>query len=101
MTTCKRCGAAVHRGRCKSMKGSNPMPTTAKPQPPPNPPPVKLNGHLEVAAGLGFRAAIEDGQLRIEQDHRDGDTVYTHELCLAPHEARQLIDFIAEKVGYP
>ena len=64
-------------------------------------PPVKLNGHLEVAAGFGFRAAIEDGQLRIEQDRADGDTVYTHELCLAPHEARQLIDFIAERVGYP
>jgi hypothetical protein len=64
------------------------------------PSPVKLNGaHLELAAGLGFRASLEDGAFRIEQDRAadDGET-YTHELALAPHEARQLIDWIASQV---
>lgn len=63
-------------------------------------PPVKLNGHLEIAAGLGIRASIEDGTLQLEQDRiaDDGET-YTHSISLAPHEARQLIDFISEQVA--
>lgn len=63
------------------------------------PVPVKLNGHLEVASGFGFRASIEDAQLRIEQDRSDGQQVYTHELWLARHEARHLIDWIVAQVG--
>lgn len=65
----------------------------------PTPAPSKPNGHLEVAAGLGFRASLEDGVMEIEQDRQDGDTIYTHTLSLAPHEARQLIDWIVGHVG--
>jgi hypothetical protein len=61
---------------------------------------VKLNGHLEVAAGLGFRASLEDAQLVLEQDRPDDDgTTYTHMVTLAPHEARQLVDWIAGHVA--
>jgi hypothetical protein len=65
------------------------------------PPAVKLNGHLEVPSGLGFRASIEDTLLVLEQDRVDGDDgqAYTHTLTLASHEARQLVDWIAEQVG--
>lgn len=63
------------------------------------PAPVKPNGHLEVAAGLGLRASIEDGQLCLEQDRPDEDgTIYTHTLTLARHEAAQLIDWVSEHV---
>lgn len=73
--------------------------TKAKAEPAPvPPPPVKLNGSLEVAAGLGFRASLEDAQLVIEQDRSDGDEVYTHTVALSPSEARQLVDWIAERV---
>jgi hypothetical protein len=62
---------------------------------------VKLNGHFEVAAGLGFRASIEDSLLVLEQDRVDGDDgqTYTHTLTLASHEARQLVDWIADQVA--
>jgi hypothetical protein len=60
------------------------------------PAPVKLNGHLEVPSGLGFRASLEDQQLVIEQDRADDDgQSYTHTLTLAPHEAARLIDWIS------
>jgi hypothetical protein len=62
---------------------------------------VKLNGHLEVPSGLGFRASLEDGLLCIEQDRpavEDGQ-IYTHSLALARHEARQLIDWIEAQVA--
>lgn len=36
------------------------------------PPPVKLNGHLELVRGYGFRASRENGQIVIEQDADDG-----------------------------
>lgn len=63
------------------------------------PEPVKLNGHLEVASGLGFRASIEDGTLQLEQDRPgDDDALYTWTISLAPHEARQLVDWIAAQV---
>lgn len=65
------------------------------------PQPVKLNGHLEMPSGLGFRASIEDGQLCIEQDRPDPDDgqLYTHSLALAKHEAARLIEWIQAQVG--
>jgi hypothetical protein len=36
------------------------------------PAPVKLNGHLELVRGYGFRASRENGQIVIEQDCDDG-----------------------------
>jgi len=60
--------------------------------------PSKPSGHMEVAPGLGVRASIEAGALHLEQDRQDGDTIYTHEIVLAPHEVRQLADWIAELV---
>jgi len=57
-----------------------------------------LNGHLEVAAGLGFRASIESGQFCIEQDRQEGETIYTHQLTLAPHEAARLIEWVQQQV---
>lgn len=63
------------------------------------PPPVKIDGHLEIAAGLGVRASIEDGTLQLEQDRLADDGVsYTHSIALAPHEARQIVDWIAQQV---
>jgi hypothetical protein len=64
------------------------------------PKPVKLNGHLEIAAGLGVRASIEDGTLQLEQDRVDADDgeTYTHSISLSPGEARQVVDWIAQQV---
>jgi hypothetical protein len=63
------------------------------------PAPVKITAALEVHAGLGFRVSIEDGTLQLEQDRADDDgKVYTHQVSLAPHEARQLVEFVAEQV---
>ena len=60
---------------------------------------MKLNGHLEVPSGLGFRASMEDELLQLEQDRPDDDgTVYTHSIALAPHEAARLIDWIEAQV---
>ena len=89
MSECPRCGAARHKGRCKGSKAA------AKAE---APPPVKLNGHLEVAAGLGFRASIESGQFCIEQDRQEGELIYTHQLTLAPHEAARLIEWVQQQV---
>jgi hypothetical protein len=98
---CPRCGSARHRGRCKGggVKGSNPKPTTAKPAPPPNPPPVTIAAALEVPPGLGFRASIEDSTLQLEQDRADenGD-VYTHTISLSAVEAAKIVDWIAAQV---
>ena len=88
MSDCPRCGAAKHKGRCKGSKAAVKAP----------PPPIKLNGHLEVAAGLGFRASIEEGQFCIEQDRQEGETIYTHQLTLAPHEAARLIEWVQQQV---
>lgn len=102
--TCLEC----EKGGAISVKARNASPAQQKES---APEPVKLNGHLEVAAGLGFRASIEDvcadaadqrRQLIIEQDREDDDgQVYTHTVSLAPHEARQLVDWITERVVYP
>lgn len=63
------------------------------------PAPIVIEASLEVAAGLGFRASLEDGLLCLEQD-RPGDDgeLYTWTLNLAPHEARQLVDWVAAQV---
>jgi hypothetical protein len=92
MIQCPRCGAEKHRGRCK---GGGSVKVKASPAPDP----VKLNGSLEVAAGLGFRASLEDAQLVIEQDRQEDELVYTHQVTLSPSEARQLVDWLAEQVG--
>ena len=97
MNDCPRCGAAKHKGRCKAENLKKVQRTNADSQPAPAP--VTLAGSLEVPAGLGFRASLEDGQLCIEQDRSDGEEVYTHSIALSPSEARQLIDFIAERVA--
>lgn len=98
MSECPRCGASKHKGRCKAANLAKVQRSPADAQP--GPAPVRLNGHLEVAAGLGFRASIEDSALVIEQDRTDDDgAVYTHTLTLAPHEARQLVDWIADRVA--
>lgn len=63
------------------------------------PEPVTLNGSLEISAGLGVRASIEQVTLELEQDRVDDDgTVYTHTISLAPHEARQIVDWLIEHV---
>lgn len=114
MTTkiCASCGAekplsdfANHGGRSKDGKRSKCMGCEAK-----SPaagggakakvvPPAAPTGSLEVAAGLGFRASIEDGLLCIEQDRQEDDTIYTHSLTLSPHEARQLIEWVERQVA--
>lgn len=71
----------------------------AQPAAEPAPAPAKLNGHLEVPSGLGFRASLEDALLQIEQDRPDEDgQVYTHSIALAAHEARKLIEWIETKL---
>ena len=61
--------------------------------------PVELNSHFEVAAGLGFRASLEAGSFQLEQDRPgDDDQLYTWTITLAPHEARQLVDWIEAQV---
>lgn len=63
------------------------------------PEPVTLNGSLDIAAGLGVRASIEQHTLELEQDRVDDDgTVYTHSISLAPHEAGRLLDWLREHV---
>lgn len=63
------------------------------------PPAVKLQGSLEVPAGLGFRASIEDDTLQLEQDRADGTgELYTHQVSLSRIEAGRLIDFISKIV---
>lgn len=94
--TCRDCrGKGGRRKGGGSVKGSNPPPPASKP----NLSPVKLNGHLEVAAGLGFRASIEDSTLQLEQDRADenGD-VYTHTISLSAAEAAKIVDWIAAQV---
>jgi hypothetical protein len=63
------------------------------------PPPVTITASLEVPAGLGFRASIEDSALVIEQDRADetGD-VYTHTITLSSKEAALVVDWIAAQV---
>lgn len=59
------------------------------------PQPIRLGASLEVIPGFGFRASIEEGRLVIEQDDQAG----TSNVTLAPHEARQLVDWISEQIG--
>jgi hypothetical protein len=97
---CERCGNDKHRGRCKGAGKARKVKSleevverrTA-------PKPVKLNGHLEVPSGLGFRASVEDDLVCIEQDRPPDDegVVYTHSLTLAPHEAAQLASWLAAR----
>jgi hypothetical protein len=63
------------------------------------PEPIKLNGSLEIAAGFGIRASLENGTLQLEQDRQQDDMIYTHTISLAPHEARELIDFVERHVN--
>ena len=61
--------------------------------------PVVLKGSLEVPAGYGFRASIEDDTLCIEQDRAGDDGQwYTYQLSLARHEAAKLIDWVSRLV---
>lgn len=50
---------------------------------------------LKRPAGFGFSASLEDGKLVIEQESGDGRV---DNITLARHEARELIDWIAEVV---
>lgn len=50
---------------------------------------------LKRPAGFGFSASLEDGRLVIEQESGDGRV---DNITLARHEARELIDWIAEVV---
>lgn len=98
---CKRCGRAKHMGRCK--KADLEQPAAAKAAASraaeSEPPPVSITAGLEVEASLGFRASIESGSLCLEQDRPDDDgKVYTHAVSLSPHEARKLVDWVAEFV---
>jgi hypothetical protein len=91
---CTRCGEQKHRGRCKRKDATTTEtgePTTA---------PEQDGPRLEVAPTHGLRAALAGTDLCIEQDRFDpnDNTLYTHSLHLAPHEARQLIDWINELV---
>ena len=62
------------------------------------PTPVTLTGSLEVTAGYGFRASIEDGRLVLEQDAQTEDgEARTESITLAPHEVRRLFEW-AEQV---
>lgn len=62
-------------------------------------PVVTITGKLEVQPGYGFRASIEDRRLILEQDGQDdGGGVRTDSISLAPHEARQLIEFVQQLV---
>jgi hypothetical protein len=97
MTTdaaCPRCGNAKHRGRCKGGGRVKVGEAPAVPEP------VRMNGSFEIAAGFGIRASIESGTLQLEQDRQDGETIYTHTISLAPHEVRELIDFIARRYDH-
>lgn len=60
--------------------------------------PVRLQASLEIPAGSGFRAAIEDDLLQIEQDRSDESGTYTHQLTLNRVEAARLIDWISRLV---
>lgn len=86
----KTCAACEDEAR-GTAKATTTTPTT--------PAPAKVNGSLEIAAGLGVRVSIEDSTLELEQDRADADgQVYTHTISLAPHEARQVIEFIERHV---
>lgn len=50
---------------------------------------------LQRPAGFGFTASLEDGKLVIEQESADR----VDNITLSRHEARELIDWIAEVVG--
>lgn len=100
---CRECFAASLRDRppkagvpVKRAKAGN---TPRAGQKESAPEPVTLNGSLEISAGLGVRASIEQVTLELEQDRVDDDgTVYTHTISLAPHEARQIVDWLIEHV---
>lgn len=62
----------------------------------PAPSPAKTAAlSLQRPAGFGFSASLEDGKLVIEQESADGRV---DNITLARHEARELIDWIAEVV---
>jgi hypothetical protein len=56
------------------------------------PPPVKLNGSLELVRGYGFRASRENGQIVIEQDCDDGSASVVFNL----EEFKRLADWVQE-----
>ena len=61
--------------------------------------PVTITAALELPMGYGFRASIESGRFCIEQDATGTDgEVHTDNITLAPHEARQLVDWLASQV---
>lgn len=63
------------------------------------PEPVTITAALELPMGYGFRASIESGRFCIEQDATGTDgEVRTDNITLAPHEARQLVDWLASQV---
>lgn len=63
------------------------------------PEPVTITASLELPMGYGFRASIESGRFCIEQDATGADgEVRTDNITLAPHEARQLVDWLAAQV---
>jgi hypothetical protein len=55
------------------------------------PAPVKLNGHLEVASGFGFRVSRENGQFIVEQDTTEGETAT---MVFNADELRRLTEWI-------
>lgn len=55
------------------------------------PRPVKLNGHLEVTRGYGFRASLEDGVFVIEQDTNEGETAT---MVFNADELRRLTEWV-------
>ena len=59
------------------------------------PPPVRLNGHLEVEQTYGFRAAWEDGYLAIEQDQvgDEGEAV-TARLLLSKSDVARIAEWV-------
>ena len=114
MRTCTRCNVEKNeshfrpkgRGRsqtCKACEGVDQGEAVIAAQPgnghAPDLVTPKLHGALEIPAGLGFRASVEDDTLQLEQDRPDTDgTVYTHNLTLTRVEAQRFIDWLAKLV---
>jgi hypothetical protein len=90
---CRDCFAISFAGRGKAKSGWGSVKAKAEKAPPP----VRLNGHaLEILAGYGFRARVEDDRLVIEQDDSEGNTA---DLILSRTEAKVLFAQFGEWAG--
>jgi hypothetical protein len=97
--TCRECrgGKGKRSGGGKAVKAKTASSRVEKQEVAPEP--VTITAALEVPAGYGFRASIEDSTLQLEQDRVDDDgTVYTHTISLSSAEAARIVDWIADQV---